>query len=209
MGKKSRKKEGTRHLAPSRTKSKPDDYVRYGPLEIARFGNAILMRNRMSQEQADAVQEKLIEHFPDVVREIDNITSQIALKISQLPPDELLKRAYWEAARLHIGIQSEIEVGQEAMVSLRMVDYVQSIVASVQPAEVTRAEITEQEWLELRSLVECLFTKLNSEFFLCQAALNRKDPQFNADLEDFFAKAQVYWCNIWAAAGFKDTELGV
>jgi hypothetical protein len=196
MGKKSRLKKEARRLPLKRKASWPDDHVQYGPLEFSRVGKTIYMRDRMSHEQAEAVQAKLIDHFPDVVREIDNIISQIALKTSQLAPGELLKRAYWEAARNHLGIQSEIEAGQEGMVTLRMIDYVQSVVASVPPAETTRSEVTDQEWVELRSLVENLFIKLNNEFFLCQGAVKRKDPEFNSDLEEFFYKAQVYWCNI-------------
>ena len=79
MGKKSRRKKETRHLPPNRKKSRPDDYFRYGHLEVARFGKTVLMRNRMSQEQAEAIQAKLIEHLPGVVREIDNIIPQIDL----------------------------------------------------------------------------------------------------------------------------------
>ncbi|NOS77661.1 MAG: preprotein translocase subunit SecA [Nitrospira sp.] len=150
----------------------------------------------MSQEQAEAIQAKLIERLPHVVEEINNITFQIALMISQLPPGELLKRAYWEAARHHMGVQSETEVGEEGMVSLRMVDYVQSVVASVPPSESIHTDVTDQEWQALRSLVENLFTKLNDEFFVCQGALKRKELELSPDLEDFFAKAQIYWCNI-------------
>lgn len=196
MGKKSRRNKEARRHPPNRKKSRPDDYVQYGPLEIARIGKTIFMRNRMSKEEADAVQAKLIEHLPDVVREINDIISQIALKISYLPPDDLLKRAYWELTRHSLGVQSEIEVGQEGMVSLRMIDYVQSVVASVPPAETIQPEVSEQEWLELRSLVESLFMKLNYEYFPCHAALKRKNPQFNSGHEDFFSKAQIYWCNI-------------
>lgn len=196
MGKKSRRKKETHPLPLRKKKSWPDDYIRHGPLEVARIGKAVYMRNRMSHEQAEAVQAKLIEHLPDVVMEIDNFISQIALKTSQLAPGELLKRAYWEAARHHLGTQSEIEIGQEGMVSLRMIDYVQSVVAAVPPAETARSEVTDQEWVELRSLVENLFMKLNNEFFLCQGAVKRKDPEFNSDLAEFFYKAQVYWCNI-------------
>jgi len=196
MGKKSRRKKEAR-LPLERRKSRPDDYLQYGPVEIARIGKTIFMRNRMSQEQAEAIQAKLIEHLPDVVREIDNIISQIVLKTRQLPPGELLKRAYWEVARHHLGIQSELEVGQEGMVSLRMIDYVQSVVvASAPSAETINPEATDQEWLELRSLVESLFMKLNDEFFLCQSAMKQREPQFNVDLEEFSYKAQVYWCNI-------------
>src|SRR4051794_28043625 len=98
MGKKSRGKKEARRLPPNRKKSRPDDYIRYGPLEIARIGKTVFMRNRMSQEEAEALQAKLIEHLPDVVKDIDNIISQIAFQISQFPPSELLKRAYWEVA---------------------------------------------------------------------------------------------------------------
>lgn len=196
MGKKSRRKKEARNLPPNRKTSRPDDYVRYGPLEIARFGTAILMRNRMSEEQAEALQVKLIERLPHVVKEIDNIISQIALKISQLPPSKLLQRAYWEAVRQHMGVHSEIEVGEEGMVSLRMVDYVQSVVASIPPAGSIHTDVTDQEWQALRSLVENLFVKLNDEFIMCQTALKRKELAFSRDLEDYFAKAQIYWCNI-------------
>ncbi len=193
MGKKSRTKK--RHSVKGRLVG-PDDSFRHGPLEIVRIGKTIFMQNRMSEEDANSVQEKLVEHLPDVIKEINTTISQIAEKVSHFPPDQLLKRAYWEVAQHQLGTQSETDISQEGMISLRMIDYVQSVVASVPPAAPAQLEVSDQEWLSLRSLVESLFIKLNGEFFLCQAALRRKDPGFHPALEDFFSKTQMYWCNV-------------
>lgn len=196
MGKKSRLKKEARHLPLSGKKSRPDEYMQCGPFELARVGRATVMRNRMSQEQLDALQIKLIDHLPDVVREIDTIISQIALKISHLQPEELLHRAYWALIKHNLKMQNETELGQDALISLRMIDYVQSVIASVLPAEFIQSEATDHEWQELRSWVEKLFTKLNAEFFPCQAALRKQACHFNSDLEEYFVKTQMYWCNV-------------
>lgn len=197
MGRKIRKKK-LAGVIPEKGKTvKADDYFRFGPPEIARFGKAVVMRNSMSQEQAAEMRKKLAERFPNVELEIDHIVSQIAEMVSHLPPDELLKRAHWEMAYHHSDIRGEFDVGHEGMLSLRMVDYIQSIVASVEPATPVQADVSEEAWQELGSHVGKLFIKLNGDFFLCQAAAMKiKDPDLSTDYEHFFFKAQGYWCNV-------------
>lgn len=198
MGRESRnKKNRGRRFSPKPKIGRPDDYFRLGTLEIARVGKTVVFRNNMSQEQADSLQAKLAERFPEVVREIDNIISQIIRRVSSLPPGELLKRGYWEMAYHHADISGEIDVGHEGMVSLRMVDYLQGIIASVQPANTGQGEIADEDWRELRTLVDKLFIKLNTEFFLCQAAVRKfRESGLTQDYMDFYFKAQGYWCNV-------------
>src|SRR5437879_2209979 len=106
MGKRKRNKNQARNLAAKKRPRRPDDYLRHGPLEMARFGKFVVWRNNMSEEQFDVMQGKL------------------------------------------------------------------------------------------RTLVGDLFSQLNTEFPICQTAVNRKDAGFNIDFEEFRFKAQMYWCNV-------------
>jgi hypothetical protein len=194
MGKKSREKNQKNNR---RKKSiKPDDYFRLGPLEMARFGKIIVTRNTMSDEQFKAMQERLAEQFPVICQEIDEIIAKIADLVKMLPPDRLLHRAAWENARHHLNIKSEIEIDHEAAMSLRMIDYVQSIIASVLPTSPQEEDVSEERWQKLKGLVTELFKALNSQFMISQTAANRKTVAYNEDLEEFYFKAQMFWCNI-------------
>jgi len=196
MGKKNRKKSRAKNLAAQKQRVKPDDYFRHGPIEMARFGKFMVTRSNLSKIQFEEMQNKLVERYPEVCREIDGIVTKIAEKIRLLPPDELLKRAYWEMAARHIKIKSEVDVGFEEALSLRMIDYIQSVIASIQPEDVPVTEVTENQWSDLKSLVKELFSQLNLEYQICLTAYNRKDPAYNQDFEEYYFKAQLYWCNI-------------
>jgi len=154
MGKKNRKKSRAKNLAAQKQRVKPDDYFRHGPIEMARFGKFMVTRSNLSKIQFEEMQNKLVERYPEVCREIDGIVTKIAEKIRLLPPDELLKRAYWEMAARHIKIKSEVDVGFEEALSLRMIDYIQSVIASIQPEDVPVTEVTENQWSDLKSLVK-------------------------------------------------------
>lgn len=150
----------------------------------------------MSNEQFDEMQEKLAGQFPDVCQEIDEIIAKIADLVKLLPPDRLLQRAAWENAQHHLNIKSEIEIEHEAALSLRMIDYVQSIIVSVSPASPQEEDVSEERWQELKGLVTELFKVLNSQFMICQTAANHKTEGYNEDLDEFYFKAQMFWCNI-------------
>ena len=193
MGKKKRDK--TR--AKQKKSVPPDEYFSHGPIEIARFGTSNVIRSNMSNEQFEETQARLVERFPQVCGEIDSKISQIVEIVKKFPPDKLLQRAYWEMAAKHIGIESEIDLDQEAVVSLRMVEYIQSVIASVRPAKITLGDLNEEDWQELRSLVGDLFSQLNQEYQICHAAVRRKDDShYDKDFEEYYFKAQIYWCNI-------------
>ena len=85
----------------------------------------------------------------------------------------------------------------EETISLRMIDYVQSVVAAVPPAREQRQEVTEEDWTSLRTKVAELFQKVNLEFQHCRTAKRRaEDPNIDPNFEEFEFKAQLYWCNI-------------
>lgn len=190
MGRKSSNKLRSRELRKQKKQVPPDDYFKFGPVELARFGKFVLLRNNMSDEQFEQMRDAQAERFPKVCREIDEKVSNIADIVRRLPPDELLKRAYWEMAAHHMNIDSEIKIDQEAAISLRMVDYTQSIIASVKPAEQIQETVAEEDWRQLRTLIKDLFSIVNYEYQICRSASARKsNPHFNKDFDEYYFKA--------------------
>jgi len=194
MGKKGRSKN---KKGKKRKVVRPDDYFSYGPVEIARFGNFNVFRSNFTPEQFNRVQTKLVERFPIVCQEIDDKILTIAGEVAKYPPTELLKRAYWEMAGKHLNVGSEINIDQEAALSLRMVDYLQSIIAAVPALEGDLEELTEEKWNGLKELVGALFNQLNMEYQICRTTFHRSQhPDFDIEFEEYYFKAQIYWCNV-------------
>lgn len=183
-------------MAAQKRPMKPDDYFRHGPIEMARFGKFVVSRSNLSKDQFEEMQNKLVERFPDVCREIDGKISKIVALVRKLPPDELLKRAYLEMAVRHINKKTEVDIGFDEALSMRMIDYIQSVIVSVQPEDEVDTQVTEDQWRDLRALVEALFSQLNFEYQICLTAFNRRVPGYNQELEVYYFKAQLYWCNI-------------
>jgi len=197
MGKHRQKKHRAKELAARKKQVQPDDYYRRGPLEIARSGRYVMMRNNMSAGQFQEMHEDLANRYSDVCQEIDHLITQIVSIVSTLQPSELLKRAYWEMAGHHLNMESESDADSDDVISLRMVDYLQSIVVSVKPAETISESISEEVWAELRSLVGTLFEKLRIDYQICRTAFNEtNDPDFDLGYEEFCYEAQQYWANV-------------
>lgn len=172
----------------------PDEYYAAGPFEFARFGKTTVGRSRMTAKQFSTAQQRMVERFPDVVREIDALVSQIASQAAVLPPGRLLHRAYWEFSALAItqGTHAVEEAG-----AIRMLDYVQSLIASVPPAEEQHGDVSEEAWDQLRSDVKTLFDRITIEYQTCLTASRRAaDPQLDMELEEFRFRAEGMWVHV-------------
>lgn len=182
----------------SKTKlAKPDEVIENDVFAVGRFGKNLVWKSKLTKEGHAEYQKRCIELYPKTVAEIDQLVAAIADMVSQLPPDKLLHRAWWEMAAKHIKIEAEADVTSDEATSMRMIDYVQSVIASVKPAAGQREEVTEEEWKTLRENVDALFGKLNLTYQICRTAkAQAEDPTFNEDVEEFFYKAQIYWCNV-------------
>jgi hypothetical protein len=175
----------------------PDEAFSYGPLSVARFGKNVVMQSNWPEGTFEKTQQKLVEQYPGIVQEIDQLVTEIAQLVQKLSGEKLLHRAWWEMAGKHAKIESESDVGTEEAISMRMVDYIQSVIAAVQPTANQGTELTDEEWQTLRTNVKELFQTINTNYQICLTAKHKADdPNLNMDFEEFRFKAQSYWCNI-------------
>ena len=175
----------------------PDDYFAAGPFEFARFGRVMVSRSRASLKDWQQAQAKMALDLPKITSEIDTLVMRIADRVSRLPPERLLHRGWWERASLTIGLGCRETLGFDQLTAMRMIDYIQSIIASVQPVLPYRTDLPEEEWVALRKDVETLFTRLSLDYQICLTAHRRaSDPNLDMSLEEFRFRAETLWMNV-------------
>jgi preprotein translocase subunit SecA len=175
----------------------PDDHFEAGPIEFARFGKVVIGRNRATSEQLEAVQAKMADTLPGIIAQIDTLVAGIAARIARLPPERLLQRAWWEFAGMAIGLGGKAGDGLEDGVALRMIDYVQSVIASVVPTPPCAEDVSEEDWVALKSNVRDLFGLLTGNYQIASTAHRRtQDPSLDMELEEFRFRAEAIWMNV-------------
>lgn len=177
------------------TVTRPDDYFSAGPFELARFGRHVVARSHATAADVEAANQLAAAQLPTIISEIDQLVSEIAEQVARLPGDRLLHRAWWEFSATNI-----INDGREApelISGLRMIDYVQSVIASVRPAEHVASEVSDEEWALLSERVEALFKRLTLEYQMALTASKRtENKDLDMELEEFRFRAEVMWMNV-------------
>lgn len=179
---------------------RPDEVFVAGPLRMARFGRHIASKVEWQPGDFDELQDRLVAGYDEVVREIDRNVADAAALVATLNPLAMLHRAWWERSASHLKIDSEAAVQHEHVLATRMLDYVQSLVASTPPTAQITDELSDEAWSKLQRLVESIFQTLNSRYFLCATAKRRKEvPVVDPAFEEFHFRTQLYWCNVTGA----------
>ena len=57
---------------------KPDEIFSRGPLSMARFGKNVVVQSNWHSDDFANMQKKLVEQYPKVVQEIDQVVVEIA-----------------------------------------------------------------------------------------------------------------------------------
>lgn len=177
--------------------SKPDDTAKLGHVSISRFGNHIVSNVNWPTETFEKVQGKLVADHDDVIREIDEKIQTAVSLLAKLDPLKVLHRAWWERSAALLLVESEVDFGLTATHASRMLDYVQSLIASAPIMERPLHELTDEIWGNLNSLIGAIFRTLNERYFLCATAKRRANgAPVDAGFEKFYFQAQLYWCNV-------------
>lgn len=183
---------------PSKAKAAlPDEVFSNGLFQVARFDKQIVMKSNRTAKQQAEVLAKLTARYPTVVQEIDDLVGRIVSSVSVLPADQLLTRAWQEQVVSSRHIKVEVDVTQNDAIALRMIDYVQSVIAAAPRGEIQKNELTDDDWCDLRTNVAELFKKLNLEYPSCSTAHRQAAGTVYDDaMEEFFVRAQMHWCNV-------------
>lgn len=167
---------------------------------MARFGRHIVATANYAPGQFEALQEQLASGYSKIVAEIDVLVESAARLVSTLPPLELMHRAWWTRASAMLKVRSESDVGQTEVLAERMVDYVQSLIAGYPRGTEQKAAVSDEDWINLKSLVDEIFQKINSSYFLAATAKRRKEePGISPAMEYFLFQSQLYWANVKAS----------
>ena len=111
-------------------KIKADDYFNDGIFEMARFGKDTILKNHMTEEQHKIFMEHLKLEYEPKKREIDALIVEIKEKVVRCNPIELLSASSDMFLLNNIGISSEIQLSQDAILVSHMTEYIQSILVS-------------------------------------------------------------------------------
>lgn len=188
MGKKRQQKQKPRSIAP-------DEYCAEGPFEFARFGRHVVSRSRASAAEWEKARATMAEHLPTIIAEIDDLVAQIAEQVARLPGERLLHRAWWEFAMINTIRDAPSEF--DWLAAMRMIDYVQSVIASVKPVKNIAQEVSEEEWKVLSERVKTLFSRLTMEYQIALTAFKAKENKdLDMELEEFRYRAETMWMNI-------------
>ncbi|MGV7096839.1 YecA family protein [Desulfovibrio sp. QI0434] len=186
--------KSTKKRKVQKIQRKPDDYFHFGPIELARFGKEVVCKNNMSKEEVEQYQKATAEKHPGVCEKIDSKIQKIVKIVSTLPPLELLKQAHWKYVGTSIGLYGDAN-DKDAALALRMIDYIQSIVASTKPAEKIQ-DLAGDAYGELENLVNGLFKDL--PYYFSSRSLYEKTihPDYNLEYDRFYTLAQMHWCMV-------------
>ncbi|WP_397443930.1 SEC-C metal-binding domain-containing protein [Peribacillus aracenensis] len=178
-------------MGKSKTKlKKPDDYARYGPIEIARFGNEVIMKNNMTEEDHQNYINYLAQEYPKRKSEIDQLVEEIRNLIASCNPLKLLHQSYGNMFMSMLGTTSEFQYGFEEMVAVRMLDYVQSVIVSTNPTKSGNEKDDTDKWATIYGKVSELYKSLSQYHISHSAYLEKTDPDFNPDYNSLYVQAQ-------------------
>lgn len=122
----------------------PDEIISNGALQIARYGKNIVWNSNLTKEQHEKMLQKCVEQYPTAVKEIDELVDSIVSSVQVLPPEQLLHIAWTNLLMAFQNVEVETDVGMEEAHAIRMVEYLQSVIAASPPALNQKNEVSEE-----------------------------------------------------------------
>ena len=183
----------------SRRKKKivPDEVMEFGPLRVSRYENNVITETLCDQEEYDHWIDQLAEQYPTVCKEIDDVASEIAKIIVKHEPLPLLYTAHMYAAKEHMGLKTESEIGMDQIITQQWLIYLQNAIVSNPPNKNQATQIQKEEYVHLSELFAKMYKKIQLDYHLCDTAKQKKDGTFNEHVAEIDFLAQSSYNGIW------------
>ena len=190
MSKKYRGKKEKKYL-------QPDEVFEQGCFTTSRFGRHLVIQNQRSEIEHEEYIKRCAEEYPKLCKQIDGNVQKICSLVQRFHPLRLLHRGYFYYLEQHLGKPSEFDHGSKEMIAVRMVDYIQSIIDSAPPTDVSINNFDEDLWNELLKEVTNLYNILNLPFHVCRTAVQKTTlKDYNPDFDGFYVQSQMLWTSV-------------
>lgn len=155
---------------------RPDDYAKFGPIEIARFGKEIIYRNDMTEDEQQEYINYLAEEYPKIKNRIDQLVKEIRDLVVMYDPLQLLRLSYDNLLSSSLEKTSEFQHNFDDVIAQRMIDYIQSVIVSTKKRDNNYKKVNMEEWFTIYEKVSELYSSL-IQYHACQTAfLKKTDP---------------------------------
>lgn len=176
---------------------RPDDVYYFGPLGIARFGNFLNIRNFMNENEHQEFMKRAAKSYPDICKKIDQRINKICGLISLFDPLTLLQCGFFKYFEAFRGEKSSIKIDADTSMAMSMIDYVQSVIVSIPPADKATAGFDQEKWDELALEMKKLYSELNLTFHIYHTAyLKSTNKDYDEEYDAFYVEAQMLWTNV-------------
>lgn len=176
---------------------KPDEVHYLGPLGIARFGKFLSLRNFMNENQHQEFMRRAAERYPDVCKDINDRVRNIRELIKTFDPLRLLQCGFFNYFQAFRENKSTVKTDLDVSMAMRMIDYVQSIIASTPLAEKRETDFDQEKWDKLALEIKKLYSELNLTYHIYHTARLKSTTQsYDAEYDRYYVKAQVHWTNV-------------
>lgn len=175
-------------------KIKPDEYFSNGLIEAARFGNTVVTHNNMTEDLHKEWISGLADHYTEEKEKIDVIIEKIKEKLAKVDPLTLFNFLTSMNSMMLMSpeLTTESEIPADTSFQLRSVEYVQSLLVSMEHDKANEIDEDKQEAVYHEIANHCLelYSKL-PVFYMYWAAQQQKMGQLSLEDEEYIVFAQM------------------
>jgi hypothetical protein len=161
------------------------------PIEVIQSKNSVIIQNNMEKEQHRKYIQSLADQHPIIYKKIDDLVTSISNLVTRGDPLRILHQSYCMILMTQMNMTSEFQGDFDDSVSVRMLDYVQSIIVSSEPQQQeSDKDISEKLWGEISVKVSELYSNLNDYHLTKSAYLQINDPNYDPEYDSIYVQAQ-------------------